>query len=199
MKSTVPAIALVLALSISATPVGAQQERESREERQQRERQRQRQESLFENQEAAKQQWIDEMNTAFRAGIEEAPRVRLRSFLEEIEKFVVQIEELYYASVAEEWSKDELDQRSKDIEETTDRLRDFVNFQTEPPQINVAPLPEENLSQRIIRLVNLSHRLIPNIIVLAAGDTTGLVLLNTVRDDLAITEALSRALPGSEF
>ena len=199
MKSIVSAMALIFALSISAISVGAQQERESREERQQRERQRQRQESLFENQEAAKQQWIDAMNTAFRAGIEEAPRVRLRSFLEEIEKFVVQIEELYYASVVEEWSQDELDQRSKDIAETTDRLRDFVNFQTEPPQINVAPLPEENLSLRIIRLVNLSHRLIPNIISLAVGGTVGLDQLNQVRDDLAITEALSRSLPESEF
>ena len=139
------------------------------------------------------------MNAAFLAGIEEAPRVRLRFFLDEIQKFTLQIEELYYASLSEDWSQEELDQRSKDIEDTTDRLRDFVNFQTEPPQINVAPVPEEGVPQRINRLVNLSQRLIPNIISLAVGGTVGLDLLNQVRDDLAITEVLSRAFQESEF
>ena len=203
MKSTVPAIALALGLSIGTISAGAQQERQSRQEdRRDAERLRRQNEAQrrqFEEMNRANQRRIDEMNAAFFAGIEEAPRVRLRFFLDEIQKFTLQIEELYYASLSEDWSQEELDQRSQDIEDTTDRLRDFVNFQTEPPLINVAPVPEESVPHRINRLVNLSQRLIPNIIALAVGSTVGLDLLNQVRDDLAITEALSRAYQELEF
>jgi hypothetical protein len=63
--------------------------------------------------------------------------------------------------------------------------------------IKVAPLPDEDPVQRIQRLVTVSRRLIPNILFLVGGHAYDLTLLNQIRDDLAITEALSLALPDS--
>ena len=200
MKATVIAIGLVLALSVSAIPAGAQRDQEETDEDRQRQRQQQQGlERIFADQERATQRMLDAMNEKMLAGIDEAPRMRLRFFVREIEKFALEIEEFYYTSVSGDWSQDDLDRRAKDLEETTGQLRDFVNFQSDPPQINVLPLPEENLAQRIQQLVNLSGRLIPNIISVALGDSVDLNLLKQVRDDLAITEALSLALPQSEF
>ncbi len=139
------------------------------------------------------------MSEEFDAARTDTSEPRLRLLLEETEAFALQIEELYYASVSEDWSREELDERSHDLEETTHRITELVNSGTEPPRINVAPLPVEDSDVRIRRLIQLSRRLIPNILFLVGADATSLNLLNQVRDDLAVTGALSRALPESEF
>ena len=186
MKATAIAIGLVLALSVSAIPAGAQRDQEATDEDRQRQQGQQQQlERMIEDQDRARERMLSAMTEEMLAGIDEAPRVRLRFFVRKIEEFALQIEELYYASVSEDWSKDDLDRRSKDLAKTTDQLRDFVDFKSDPPQINVLPLPEENLTQRIQQLVNLSGRLVPNIISVALGDSVDLNLLNQVRDDLA--------------
>ena len=137
-----------------------------------------------------------EQSSAYRDG---AFQLRLESLLRLTREFALQIEEIYFASLSEDWSQTELGRRSKDIDESTNQLRDIVNFGTDPPQIDVAPLPEESLERRVRRLVNVSRRLVPNIILLAGGESINLDLLNQVRDDLALTEALSLALPQSAF
>ena len=137
-----------------------------------------------------------EPSSAYRDG---AFQLRLESLLRLTREFALQIEEIYFASLSEDWSQTELGRRSKDIDESTNQLRDIVNFGTDPPQIDVAPLPEESLERRVRRLVNVSRRLVPNIILLAGGESINLDLLNQVRDDLALTEALSLALPQSAF
>ena len=135
----------------------------------------------------------------FRARRGENARVRSWFFVEEIEEFAAQIEELYYSSVSDDLSQNDLDRRTDDLGKTIDELRNFVNFNTDPPQINIAPLPEESFAQRMQRVLTRSARLIPNVIELAVGDSVDLDLLNQVRDDLAITEALILALPQSDF
>jgi hypothetical protein len=109
--------------------------------------------------------------------------------VEETAMLAQQIEDLYYTSVSGDWLEGELDEPSHDLEETTGRLTELVNSGTDAPQINV----------RVRRIVNWSRRLIPNILFLVAEDAVNLDLSNHVRDDLAIIEALTRALPESKF
>jgi hypothetical protein len=127
--------------------------------------------------------------------------VRFEGFLEDVYDFADEIEALLPLQnipLSEPGTAEEIERLSKELDETSNRLREFVNYGTDPPQINVAPLPDEGVSDRITRLVILSRRLIPNIVFLAGGDAVNLNLLNQVRDDLSIAEALSLALPDSE-
>jgi len=142
---------------------------------------------------------VEAMTDAFDAARAEITKPSFRPLLEETESFALNIEELYYASISENWSQEELDERSNDIEQVSNRLTVLVNSGTEPPRINVAPLPTEGSDVRIRRLVNLSRRLIPNILFLVGSDAINLNLLNQIRDDLAVTGALARALPESNF
>lgn len=133
---------------------------------------------------------------------DDGTRLRFEGFLEDVYAFVGEIEELLPlrdVPLSEPGTAEEIERLSKELDETSDRLREFVNYGTDPPQIIVAPLPDEGVSDRIVRLVVLSRRLIPNIVFLAGGDAVNLNLLNQVRDDLAIAEALSLALPESAF
>jgi hypothetical protein len=120
-------------------------------------------------------------------------RKRLRFLLRVTQEFAQKIEELYSMAASEGGSQRNLDRRSKGIEETGRQLRDIVNFEIDASVIKVAPHPDEDHVQRIQRLVTVSRRLIPNILFLVGGDAYDL----TVRDDLAISEALSLALPDS--
>ena len=201
MRVTVTFIVLAFVFSISTIPVYAQED--SRTGRL----------AQFEIRKNAERQLEAQRRNGFRA-LEDAPpstleqssayrdgafQLRVESLLRLTREFALQIEEIYFASLSEDWSQPELDRRSKDIDTSTDQLRDIVNFGTDPPQINVAPLPEESLERRVQRLVNVSRRLVPNILLLAGDESINLDLLNQVRDDLAITEALSLALPQSAF
>ena len=142
---------------------------------------------------------VDTMWKEFRADHERAGEYRLALLVQETEQLAEHIEQLYYAADSNDLSERDLNRRSEDIEGTTGRLTELVNNGSDPPQINVAPLPDEGVDERIWRLVNLSNRLIPNILFLIGQDTVNLDLLNQIRDDLAITGALTRALPESEF
>ncbi len=201
MRVTVTFIVLAFVFSISTIPVHAQED--SRTGRR----------TQFEIRKNAERQLEEQRRNGFRALEDALPltleqssafrdgafQSRLESLLRLTREFALQIEEIYFASLSEDWSQPELDRRSRDIDESTDQLRDIVNFGTDPPQINVAPLPEESLERRVQRLVNVSRRLVPNIIVLAGGESIDVDLLNQIRDDLAITEELNLALQQSEF
>ena len=131
-----------------------------------------------------------------------AARMRLENFQESVYTFVNGIEALFPlrgVPASEAVAAAEIERVSNELRVSTNRMRDFINFGTDPPQINVAPLPEENVDKRIQRVVILSRRLIPNIIAVAGSDAIDLNQLNQVRDDLAITEALILALPQSRF
>ena len=198
MKATVTFIVLASALSVTAIPGYAQED--AFEHRNRAMEARALRDSLAANQnlhlvvEASYETYAE-----FLEGRDEDPQVRSWFFVREIEKFASQIEELYYASISEDRSQDEVADGSRDLSGTIDQLRDFVNFGSDPPQTIVAELPKESLAQRIQSVLNLSARLIPNVIELAVGDSIDLDLLNQVRDDLAITETLILALPQSEF
>lgn len=202
MRVTVTFIVFASVFFISTIPVYAQEDsrtgrRAQFEIRKNAERQREMQrQNGFRAVEDVLEPTIDEQSHAYRAGVFE---LRLESLLKLTQEFALQIEEIYFASLSEDWSQPELDRRSKGIEQSTDQLRDMVNFGTDPPQINVAPLPEESFERRVQRLVNVSRRLVPNIILLAGGESINLDLRNQVRDDLALTEALSLALRQSAF
>ena len=205
MKTFVTSIAFAFALSISPIAVNAQDRenpRDTAEDRRDAERNRRQQDrsnEAFERQQNTRLMMIEEMNAEFLARIDAAPQERLRFLLRVTQEFARKIEELYSMFVSEGWSQRDLDRRSKDLEKTSRQLRDIINFGTDPPVIRVAPLPHEDQVQRIRRLVIVSRRLIPNILFLVGGDAYDLTLLNQVRDDLALTEALSLALPQSRF
>ncbi len=145
------------------------------------------------------QRLVEEMSEDFDSARAETSEPRMQRLLEETEAFALRLEELYYASISENGSPDGLGERADDLEAATLRLTDLVNSGTEPPRINVAPLPAEPFDVRVRRLVNLSRRIIPNILFLVGADSVNLDLLNQIRDDLAITGALSNALSESAF
>ena len=138
---------------------------------------------------------------AFRELLEERdnnPRSRRRRFLDETLAFANQIEELYSASAAEDRSPEEVAAKARDLEDAAARLAELVNQGSDAPEMSVR-LPEENLNQRVNRLISISRELIPNVVQLGISDSLDLNLLNQVRIDLAVTEALTRVLPESEF
>ena len=195
MRFTLASFAVVLALFLGAWPVSAKSQRDEGRLVNNRSGTATTLPNFSENQQGL----VDAMSDEFYAARTETSDPGMQLLLKETEAFALQIEALYYASVSEDWSHEELDERSNDIEETTHRLTDLVNAGSEPPQINVAPLPAEDYDVRIGRLVNLSRRLIPSILFLVGADAVNLDLLNQIRDDLAITGALSAALPESTF
>ena len=200
MKATATFIELALVFSISTIPARAQAPQTHHDRA--RENQAAQSELLLEMAERFGVDSAERSLDSMAAARDVASRMRLEVFVEDVYTFVGQLEELFplrNVRMSEPGAQEEIEQVSKDLIETTGRLRNFVNFGTDPPQINVAPLPEEDLAQRIQRLVNLSGRLVPNIISLAGGDSVDLNLQNEVRDGLAITEVLSRALPESKL
>lgn len=136
---------------------------------------------------------------ADREEAEEAAQHRPQLIVEETRKLAAHIEQLYIDAGSEDPSEKNLKRRSEDIGESTRRLTELVNYGSDPPQINVASLPDAGLETRVQLLVHVSRRLIPNLIHFVGDDLINLDLLNQIRDDLAITEALSRTLPDSEF
>jgi hypothetical protein len=159
-------------------------------------------EMLRERAERLENESLDAVADTVDAARDQASRMRLANFQEDVYAFVSGIEALFPlrgVPISEPVAVAEIERVSRDLETTTRRLRDFINFANNPPQINVAPLPDENVDTRIQRLVILSRRLIPNIIAVGGAGSLDLNLLNLVRDDLAIAEALILALPQSRF
>lgn len=128
-----------------------------------------------------------------------AARCRQQLLVEETRLFAEQVEALFNSSDLVDLDRQELIRKSRDLLGRTDRLVALVDYGTEPPTINITGLPDEDFRVRVRRLVVLSLRLIPNLLTLSGQDAYDLDLLNQVRDDLAITEALTRLLPESEF
>ena len=144
------------------------------------------------------QMTLDAMWDDFQANRGGAP-YRSELLVRTTEELAESIEELYRGVTLENSAGSELEERSEEIEKASSRITELVNYGTEAPQINVAELPDEGLDVRLQRLVNLSRRLIPNLLFLVGSEAVNLNLLNQIRDDLAITGALTRALPGSAF
>jgi hypothetical protein len=203
MKLAPASIAIILALPLSALPAYAQNEgggRETSADRRREERRIERDRRANDEFNASQQfrvMQLDAMWDEFQANRARAAEYRPRLLVEETEKFAERIERLYSEGSSAELSERDLNNPSEEIEDSVGRLTQLVNYGSDPPQINVAPLPDEGVDVRVQRLVNISRRLIPNLLYLVGNDLFNFNLLNQIRDDLALTEALSRSLHGS--
>ena len=88
------------------------------------------------------------------ASRDDATRLRFEGFLEDVYAFADEIEELLPlrdVPLSEPGTAEEIERLSKELDETRDRLREFVNYGTDPPLINVAPLPDESVAASVPR------------------------------------------------
>ncbi len=166
---------------------------------------RHRRDQMIMDQERGRQQWLDERAAEFWAARDakdtqaataaraaKDKRNRLQSFQDNLRNFQSHARRLYLLRIApmwEKWARQLLEQRSRDLEESAEKLREYIDRGTDAPAVKVAPLLEETVYQRLGRLGTLTNRLIPNLQQLEEGEFRDLDLLNQVRDDLGVCAA----------
>ena len=200
MRSRIQRLALLVALAVSAVSVSGQDREESRQAPTHIRRECPDTPLRFLN--PFSTDWRktkEEQRSVREATTKRAAECRLRLIVGETRQLAEHIENLYYATDSADLTKQNLDQRSEDIQETADRLSELLNFGTAPPQFRTALLPNTSLDLQIRRLVALSGRLIPNLMFFVGSDFYDLNRVNQIRTDLALTKAVSQALTDSTF
>ena len=200
MRSRIQRLALLVALAVSAVSVSGQDREESRQAPTHIRRECPDTPLRFLN--PFSTDWRktkEEQRSVREATTKRAAECRLRLIVGETRQLAEHIENLYYATDSADLTKQNLDQRSEDIQETADRLSELLNFETAPPQFRTALLPNTSLDLQIRRLVALSGRLIPNLMFFVGSDFYDLNRVNQIRTDLALTKAVSQALTDSTF
>lgn len=119
-------------------------------------------------------------------------RRRAEDFREDLRTFRDQLVGLWamrFAPVTEDWAREELEDRSDDLGDTLERMRKFVDRDSDPPDFEPAVLEGETLAERLDRLVMVGLRLRISVIEVTEGEVLNLELLNEVRSDFATLES----------
>lgn len=124
-------------------------------------------------------------------------KLRLNDFLKDVDRFqraAVRVRACAFSPMSRNWAVKDLEKHSKEFEKMTEQLRELIDYGLDPPPVEVAPLRNESLENRLRRLARMTNRLIPRMVTLTTGDILDLEMQRSVRQELASLTALGRAL-----
>lgn len=191
IRARVGALFCVLLASLSIH-AGAQ----SREEKAQRENQGV-QRDIDRQQARELERLIEQSRNDFVSSLRRIPagrseRARRHAFRADVRGFHDQLVGLWvlrFARMSETWARKDLEERLKDLGNTLERMRKYVDRDSDPPDFTPAGLDGQTLPERLDQLVMLGLELPRRIVEVTEGEVLDLVQLNDVRSDLASLEA----------
>jgi hypothetical protein len=102
-----------------------------------------------------------------------------------------------FAPLSEDWARRDLDRRSRELARTLERLREFINQDSDPPEYEPAVLLGDTFLERLNQFVLVGVRLPGLIHEVTDGDVLDLKTLARVRMDLANLESWVRQFRAS--
>jgi hypothetical protein len=194
----IPALVRVLLAGTLASPVcSLAQTDEAREDRMRAEQSRLRDLEQQRQTEAFRNEFLSSVG---RIPVGRPDRSRREAFRADVRLFheqVVGFWALRFAPMSERWAREDLRQRSGDLSGTLERMREYVDRDSDPPDLEPAPLPGQNLVERLDRLLIVGLRLRSQVVEVTEGEVLDLGMLREVRSDFATLEAWVRALEDS--
>jgi len=109
----------------------------------------------------------------------------LRSFGEQI----VGVWSLRLAPMSNERVLEDLEDRSGDLARTVERMREYVDRDSDPPEFDPAPLTGRDLAERLDHFLVLGLQLRRGAIEVTGGEVLDFGRLNEVRADFATLES----------
>jgi hypothetical protein len=142
---------------------------------------------------------VSAARTSFVSGVDSIPirgdRGRRQDFRRELGSLRQQVVGFWafrYAPMSEEWAKRDLDERARELARTLERLREFVNRDSDPPEYDPAVLSGDSFLERLSHFVRVASRLPGLILEVTEGEVLDLATLDRVRTDLASLESWVR-------
>lgn len=102
-----------------------------------------------------------------------------------------------FAPMSEDWARRDLDERSRELVRTLERLREFIDRDSDPPEYAGAVLLGDSFLERLNQFVTVGARLPDLILEVTDGDVLDLATLTRVRMDLASLESWARQFRAS--
>lgn len=142
--------------------------------------------------EAARNEFLSSVG-GIRAGRSDAARRReFRNDIQALRGQVVEFWALRFAPMSEAWARKDLDDRSKELSQILKRIREYVDRDSSPPELQPADLRGRSFAERLDQFIIVGTRLPGRVLEVTEGAVLDVGLLEDVRSDFASLEAWVR-------
>lgn len=121
-------------------------------------------------------------------------RQDFRRDLRSLRAQVVGIWAFRFAPMSERWARTDLENRSRELEGTLERVREYLDRDSDPPEVEPAALDGQSFGERLNRFLIVGAPLPDLVLEVVEGEVLDLALLGRVREDLVSLEFWVREL-----